>query len=262
MFNLRATLDLFLNILSYSLETALFILIFKQIRRKLTSFAIYIWVLVPLDFYYLWLEHTPRYGKPFWIYFWWISQFVFSLLRLFVISEICWRALHVYPAIWSFMWRILAIVSSVLLIWTIRVAMQDVHRFPTFVTGWFQRFELMEAVLLLIVLAAGAYYHIIVPPLYRWILAGIGIYSAIQVANYNLGLLTNYPPLSVFDFIKRVSFVVASAIWAWGIWRWADVPSQRPVLISQQTYDDLSPQVRDRLRDLNDRLADLLRRGK
>jgi hypothetical protein len=51
-------------------------------------------------------------------------------------------------------------------------------------------------------------------------------------------------------------------LWAWAIWRWADDSTVSPKLISQQSYDELSPQIHDRLRDLNDRLADLLDRRK
>jgi hypothetical protein len=63
---------------------------------------------------------------------------------------------------------------------------------------------------------------------------------------------------SIFGYIRRGSFLVASLIWTYALWRWGTISNTPPELISQGKYDDVSPQVHDRLRQLNGKLSDLI----
>lgn len=248
-------------ILVCSLDLALFGLVFrKKLHRKLTVFAVYFILMGPWQYLWVWASNTPKLYEVSWIYFYWASQFVFSVLRLLAIMEICWRALHEYSVVWKFTVRTLGVTFVFLLLWTTSSAIRNSHVFQAFISKGLQRFEFTQAVLLLAILFVGSYYNIIVPPLYRWMLAGSGVFSSIQVANYQLGLNTKYPPNSIFDFVGRYSFAAVLMLWTWAIWRWADDSTMSPKLISQQSYDELSPQIHNRLRGLNDRLAGLLDR--
>jgi hypothetical protein len=250
-------------VLGCSLDLALFVLVFrKKLYGKLIVFALYFTLLGPWQYIWIWASNTPRLYLVTWIYFFWASQFAFSVLRLLAITEICWRALHEYSVVWKLTLRILGVALVFLLSWTTSSAINNSHVFRAFISKGLQRFEFMQAVLLLAILFVGAYYSIVVPPLYRWMLAGAGVFSAIQVANYELGLNTKYPPNSIYDFVERYTFAAVLMLWAWAIWRWADDSTMSPRLISQQSYDELSPQIQNRLRDLNDRLAGLLDRRK
>jgi len=227
-------------VLGCSLDLALFVLVFrKKLYGKLIVFALYFTLLGPWQYIWIWASNTPRLYLVTWIYFFWASQFAFSVLRLLAITEICWRALHEYSVVWKLTLRILGVALVFLLSWTTSSAINNSHVFRAFISKGLQRFEFMQAVLLLAILFVGTYYSIVVPPLYRWMLAGAGVFSAIQVANYELGLNTKYPPNSIYDFVERYTFAAVLMLWAWAIWRWADDSTMSPRLISQQSYDEL-----------------------
>jgi hypothetical protein len=232
----------------------IFFAITRRLDRQLKFFSVYIVIASLLEIFGWWATYSPWHSQSTYRYAYWSVQFVLSLLRLLTIAEISRRSLRGYPAVWAFASRLLITVAVILLAWTTSSAIGNVHHFRRFITAGDQRFECMQAILLLLVLAIGAYYHIEIPPLYRLILVGIGIYSAIQVANDQIAFLNTS---SVFDYIRRGTFPIALAIWTYAVWRWGSSPDAVPDRISQEKYDQLSPQIHDRLRELNDKLSDL-----
>jgi hypothetical protein len=240
------------------LEVALVIIAWKRkLYRQLTFFFPYI-ILLPLtEIGQWWVSVTPWYYSESYSYVYWSAQFVLSLLRLLTIGEIARRSLRGYPAIWAFAWRTLSVVALLLLSWTTYSGFQNSHHFRKFLAIPGERFEFMQAILLLLLLSFGVYYRVQISRLYRWILIGICIYSSIQVADSQILFLNNPPADSIFSYIRRVSFMVPMAIWTYAVWRWGADSTTPPDLISQSQYDELSPQIHDRLRDLNDKLSKL-----
>jgi len=100
----------------------------------------------------------------------------------------------------------------------------------------------------------GVYYRIRVPPLYKLVLIGSCIYSTDQLVTNRvdryLSASTNFP----LDLVQRFAYVGMLSIWLWAVWRWGKSSTPPPDLVSQATYDELSPQIHDRLRELNDKL--------
>jgi hypothetical protein len=246
----------------YTLHVALFIFALRRkLNRNLVFFFVYIMLLVPRDFIWLWVSHTSLYGTKPAFYSYWVSEAILSVLRLATIIEICWRSLRNYPLVWALAWRALTGIGVVLFLWGANSTAHNTSKLRYLVTTGMQRFEFLEAVLLLTVLTIGVYYRIHITPLYRWVLTGICIYSAVQVANYELGRITVHPSNSIFDLVRRYSFLIAEAIWTWAVWRWPAVPAQPHELIPQAVYDEHSAEIHDRLRELNDRLTRLLRKN-
>ena len=243
------------------LELALLFLSYKRrLWRQLIFFSAYIALIVPNEAFGWWVSYLPWFYSDGYRYTFWSIQFTFSLLRFLTIVEIARRSLRGYPAVWAFAWRTLSAATIVLLLWTTYSAIQFEHHFRRFVAVPGQRFEFMQAILLLLLLFLSLYYRVRISPFYRLILIGLGIYSAIQVANSQILLLNKLPADSIFNYIRRGSYLVPSAIWTYAVWRWDATTSQEPQLIPQTVYDDLSPQVHDRLRDLNDKSSKLIKR--
>jgi len=208
-----------------------------------------------------WYGESPAYGdRSFYPYFYsyWAAAFVISFLRLFITLEICEKVLRRYQAVKVFAWRILAGLTVVLFSWTVYFAIRNIHHVKRLILTFQQTTDVSFALLLLTLLSIGAYYRMRIPPLYWSILIGSCIYSAVQVVDSELGRYTADLPHSVFDFAQRLTYNLMLAIWAGAVWRWGTDPTQPPEIISQATYDDLSPQIHDRLRDLNDKLEDLV----
>jgi hypothetical protein len=240
------------------LELALCFMAYKRrLGRQLTFFSVYIVVVTVQDIAGWWASYTPWFNSMSANYVFWSIQFALSLLRLLTIGEIVRQTLRGYPAIWGFAWRSLSAVTVFLFSWTIYSAIQRVHHFRRFLAVGGQRFELMQTILLLLFLFLVVYYRVQISRLYRLILIGICIYSAVQVAANQLLLLNKLPADSIFDYIRRGVFLVPLVMWTYAVWPWGSDSDAPPDLIPQATYDALSPQIHDRLRELNDKLIDL-----
>jgi hypothetical protein len=204
-----------------------------------------------------WVSKYPWFNSPAYLRIFWSTQLILSILRLLMIIEIARRSLRAYPAVWSFAWWALSAAGAVLLSWTAYSVAQNVHHFKTLIAVGGQRFEFMQAILLLLLLALGSYYQLRIPPLYRLIVIGMCIYSAVQMSNSELYLLKSPRADLIFGYIRQGSYPISLVIWVYAVWRWGATPAESPELISQSAYDKISPQIHDRLRELNDKLSDL-----
>lgn len=240
------------------------LLVVLIVRYKMFSqlkfFVLYIFFTIVREIALAWYGQAPAIGDPAfypYIYFYWTAAFTISFLRLFITLEICEKVLRRYPALREFAWRIMAVLGVALFSWTLYVTIHNFHHLKKFILTFQQTTDISFALLLLTLLGIGAYYRMRIPPLYLAILIGSGIYSAIQAVDSELGRQTVNLPNSVFDFAQRLTYMLMLTIWAWAIWRWGKDTAPPPELLSQATYDDLSPQVHDRLKELNDKLSDL-----
>jgi len=238
----------------------LFFFFRRRLNRRLIFFAVYLVLLFIWAIVGLWISRTPIYSSHTWFEVYWSVEFALSILRLLTIAEISRRFLRAYPAVWALAAWLLSAAAIALLLWTIQSAIHNVHHIRRFILLGDQRFETMQAILLLLVLLIGVYYRMQIPLLYRFVLIGIGIYACIQVTNNPLGINQLILPNSPFDFIRRGSILISLGIWLYAIWRSPRIPDVRPELMSQATYDELAPQLHDRMRDLNDKLSRLIKR--
>lgn len=256
-------LDIFLATVSYPLDLLLIFLVFqRKVLHKLTFLVVYAVVYVPRNIVMGWLSHTALYGTRGVFFLYWGLAFLLSFLRLLLIGEICRRVLRAYAAVWYFAWRFLVIVAGIFLVWTASAVVQNAGHWKWLITAADQRVSVMQAVILLLVLGIGTYYQVHISRFFQLIFVGSCIYSALQVTNNALIRIMPIPPDSLFDYIQRSDITIMVAIWVWALWRWADVPSISPEMISQEVYDNVSPDVHSRLQILNDRLAKMLKKDK
>jgi hypothetical protein len=194
------------------------------------------------------------------LYSYWISAFVLSFLRLFITLEICERVLRKYPALRVFVWRIMASLAVALFTWTLYFGIRNFPHVSRFLLTFQQTTDVSFALLVLTLMGIGVYYRMRIPGLYRVILIGSCVYSAVQVVDSEVGRQTAYAPNSPFDFAQRLAYNMMLAIWAWAVWQHGKESTPSPETVSQATYDELSPQIHDRLKELNDKLSDLTAR--
>lgn len=229
-----------------------------RLYRQLAFFSAYIVLVTIEEFSGWWVSKTPWFHSDTYYYIFWSTQLALSLLRLLTIAEIARRSLRGYRAIWALAWQTLSAAAFVLLSWTAYSTVPYVHHVKRFIAIGGQRFEFMQAILLLLVMVLGAYYHLHVAALYRLILIGMCICSAEAVTSSQLYLLNNNRLAeSIFGYIRQGYYPIPLAIWIYAVWRWGAASIAPPDLITQEKYDELSPQVHDRLRELNDKLAKL-----
>jgi hypothetical protein len=205
----------------------IFFILGRKLHRRLASFASFIFLFVVRDTVGLFVLHTPFGQGLGWCYTYWISELVLSAIYVLMIAEISYRFLSVYPSIWRSSSRSLAVVGLALLSW---MAASMVHNFGHprrfFMIGD-QRLELTITLLLLLLMAIGAYYRLKLSPLHRLVLIGIGIYSSVQVVANQIELQYKMGAGSVFDYMRRGSFTISLVVWTYAVWRWAAPPAIR-----------------------------------
>jgi hypothetical protein len=88
---------------------------------------------------------------------------------------------------------------------------------------------------------------------------GLGLYSAIQVANNTFlnHWLAHY--LRHWEIVRVQGFNIVLVVWLVALWRPLPAPDAAPVLLGREDYTELTSQVSFRLRQLNARLEGMLK---
>lgn len=242
------------------LVLALFFIVRHRSYRVIRFFTAYVVVLVVRDAAWFVISNNHAMYVSLWAYYgFWSTEFLLSWLRAFAIAEICWRTLRRYTAVWPLSATLLGVISASLLLWSAISAANNVHFYQRFVDIGLQRIEFMQTAVILAFMAVLVRYQVPVLPLHRWLLIGLGVYSAIQVFNNELGWLEPQRLLPVFDIVRRVAINVSELIWLYAVA--VTVRNSSPTEPDSATgeWDALAPAVHDRLRELNDRLGEMLR---
>ncbi len=242
------------------LEVVLCVLIVRRgLYRRLPFFSTYVVLVIASDIG-RWLVYQ-RWGYDSWTawYFGWVSQGVLFLMRGVVVAELCWSSLQSYRGIWALAWRVLCGVALLLLLVAALNAGRNADWVLSFVLTAERGLELAAAVVLLSLLLISAYYRIRIE-FVPWMLAlGLCFYSTVQVLNNSFmhDWLTHY--LFFWNGVRIGSYQVALLIWLLALRKPLPARAPAPVLLPQNVYDELSPQVNYRVRVLNERLLELLK---
>ncbi len=254
------SIELLLWALSTFLQLGLCVLIFwRGLHRRLPIFTSYA-VLVLLAAISVWYAYR-RWGYQSWTawYFAWIAQGVAVFARSAAVAELCWKILRPYAGVWGLAWRVLALLAVLLTAHAMVAAEADAHWVVPFVLTADRGLETMIAAVLLALLATCAYYRIAVEPSYRWIVAGLCFNSIIQALNNSF--LRNWLSTHIlfWNGVRLSSSDIAIVVWCLALWKPLPAEQPAPVLLGQQVYDELTPQVNYRLQILNQRLLEILR---
>jgi hypothetical protein len=250
-----------LTVILYCLSLALLALaLWRNLYQRLPAFTLFVISFVTRDVAMLFFLKSPFSHTVAWAYLFWVSEFILSAMYLFVIAEVGRLFLRDYPSIWRSASRSLAVVGLVLLTWTVYSAMRYWGHPKRFIMVGDQRLVLTIAILILLLMAIGTYYRLKLPPLYRLVLIGIGIYASVQVVSNQIEMQFNMGPNTLWDFMRRGSFGISELVWMYAIWRWAAAapPALQSRLIPQSGYDQLSSQVHNRLQDVIQKLGSLV----
>ncbi len=225
---------------------------------RLPTFTTYLVLVLARDLWGFWLSRQLDYRSAVLLHAYWGTQAIVLLARGVAIGEICRRSLQPYRGVWALAWRLLVLGASILLLHAAWVAWEKSAWFGSFVLSAERGLELAAVVVLVLLLTIWRYYDIRVEPILAMVALGLGLYSAVQVANNSFmgDWLTKY--FHWWDAVRVVSFQVAVVVWCLALRKPLPALRPRPVLLEQRVYDELAPQVSYRLRELNDRLREML----
>jgi hypothetical protein len=250
-----------LTVTLYCLGLSLLALVlWRKLRQRLPVFTLFVVSFVIRDIVVLFFINSSFFYTPAWFRIFWTSELILSATYLFVIAEVAGLFLRAYPSIWPSASRLLIVVGLGLTTWTVYSAMRFWGHARLFIMIGDQRLMLTVTILILLIMAIGSYYRLKLPPLYRLVLIGIGMYASVQVVANQIEMQYKMGPNSLFDYMRRGSFGISELVWIYAIWRWAAAarPARKSELIPQSEYDHLSPQVHNCLRDMTQQLASLV----
>ena len=231
----------------------------RRLYLRLPLFTAYLTLLFLRDLAMWWFYLGPGYDSRAAFDSFWVTQGILLAARGAAIAEIAWRALHRYRGVWALGSLLLLGIALLLLVQAGFSALGNRSWIAPFVLTAERGLELAAVVILVTLFYLSRYYGIRMEPVQRIVALGLGIYSAAQVINNSFmrEWLTRY--FSWWAHVRVISFFVALGIWWLALRKPLPAEQPKPVLLSQDVYDELAPQVSFRLRKLNDRLLEMLK---
>jgi hypothetical protein len=248
-----------ISIIMYLLSLALItLLIGRNVGRRLVVLTLFIGLCITRDAISLFVVRTPFGHGVAWSYIFWISELVLTTMYLFMIAEISRRFLCDYPSIRRSALTLLAAVTLPLMSWTVFSTMRYAKHPRLFIMNGEQGLVLTITIILLVLMGIVAYYRLRLPPLYRLVLIGIGIYASVVLAADQIEIKYRLGPNSIFEYMRKGAFAVSLVVWTYAAWRCVAPSTTQRELIPQSIYEDLSAQIHNRLQVLNQKLAQLV----
>lgn len=231
----------------------------RRLYLRLPLFTAYLTFLVGRTLILWWFYLGPGYGSRVSFYYFWVTQGILLAARGAAVAELAWRGLREYRGVWALGWRLLCFIGLVLLFHAAIDAGGNASFLVAFIVTAERDLELAVVGILVLLLAVGRYYRILLDPVHRMVALGLGFYSAVQMLNNGLPRVWQTLYFDWWNVIRLTSFQVALVIWLLPLLRPLPKAAPAPALLPQSFYDELSPQVNYRLRILNQRLLEILK---
>jgi len=189
----------------------------------------------------------------------WYSECVTLFAQALATSEILRITLRTYEGIWGLAWRALVVTSSVVIL---LVALATHTHWA--IARWFELnrgFQITFASAVIACLLLVRYYSIVVPTAYNMILGGFCFYSCMEILINTV--LQAFLKKSYFDyqsawqFSTMLSFVLVQVVWVSAVRKPLQSEYRKRERQSEVDYLRLSPQIDERLRQLDEKLKQL-----
>jgi hypothetical protein len=236
------------------------LLFLKGNFRKLPLFTIYIGLnLCQAALIYIMLTYShPARGSSTGKIVSWVSEAATLIVQAFATTEVLRLVLNPYRGIWGLAWRILAGISTVVIIFVFVDAAQNVD-WAIVVAD--RGYHLTFAAAVIACLMFIRYYAVVVPSAYKWLLAGFCFYSCtvilintvIQIIWYR-----NHPYTEpLWQAVTLLSFTIVQVVWAAALRKPFPAEVPRQSMDSDSLYRGVSPVINEQLRLLNEKLMRL-----
>jgi hypothetical protein len=195
----------------------------------------------------------------------WYSECVTLLAQALATTEILKVTLRPYQGIWGLAWRALAFTSALVVLIVALATYGDWG-----VAGWFELnrgYHLTFAAAVIACLLLFRYYSVQVPDAYKRILGGFCLYSCTEILIHTVlqslarKWFDAYQP--IWQSSTMLSFIVILSIWVAALWKPLPIEAQQAappsdsIDPSDSVYQRLSPEINERLRELNEKLLRL-----
>jgi hypothetical protein len=182
----------------------------------------------------------------------WGSQSVVICTRAFAVAEICRLLLAGYRGIWALAQRILLSCVVVVLLYAYLVSK---HQWNLAILGANRAVELAIAVVIVVLLVFLRHYQIIPEPLLRTLALGFCLFSCFEVINYTILEHWLWAYENVWNFLDIISYLFCMIGWTWALRESFPRVVRNPALLPGAVYRQLSPEINQRLRQLDEQLS-------
>jgi hypothetical protein len=230
-------------------------LLFKGHFRKLPVFTVYIAVnLCQAGFLYLVYAHFGFSSHTAEVLAWWSEASTLILWSL-AAAEVLRLVLSPYRGIWGLGWRVLAVAFGAVFSYAAIEAGSNVAWAIVLAD---RGFNLAFAIALVACLLLVRHYSVPVHPAYKALLGGFCLYSCTVVLANTVGQtlfpreFAHYQP--IWQVTTTVSYAVVQVVWAVALRKPLPAEEKQRVLLPASFYQQISPEINQRLRSLNEQL--------
>lgn len=182
----------------------------------------------------------------------WIAEALVTCARALAVAELCRLMLGAYRGVWSFASRILLSCAGLIIIYTALITNMTIKGI---VLDFGRAAELAIASVIVMLFVFLRYYEVVTEQALRSVALGLCVYACVAVINFSV--LERY--LNAYDAswnaLGVFTFLVCLLVWIWALRQTVPSLAQPPTLFSRGVYEQLSPQVNARLKELNERLS-------
>ncbi|NDQ56195.1 MAG: hypothetical protein GZ088_03870 [Acidipila sp.] len=201
---------------------------------------------------------NPASGRYF--YFYWISQAVLLTARGLVVAELCYRVVRPYRGVWMLARLLLLLTAATLLVFAAIESAGAAVSLDRFIPATEQGLEFAVVGSLLALLGVCRYYGLALDLVTRAVALGLALYSILTIVNNSMIFKSILPHFWLWAVLWRVSYQGALLVWVWPLLRPLAEREPLPVMASAGRYQELAPELSERMRELNNRLLQFLQR--
>lgn len=230
-----------------------------RVMSQVPFFSLYLFLVTARTLSLWWIYHDPAIEAGIVFNTYWVLQFVQVVARGLVVGEVCWLVLGPHRGIWALTWRLLAGLAAVLAAFAGVAAAQE----PLWMDGVVLRAERgLELVVVSVLVALAAvcrYYGIRVEGWVKLLAFGLALQASVHVVNNSLMFFRFESFFPWWNAIRSFSSDAAMLLWCVALWKPEAVGRARVVLLEPQVYEAVAPELGTRLRQLNERLLEMLK---
>jgi hypothetical protein len=230
----------------------------RRLWRILPFFTAYLVLMVLVEAARLAVMLRAGYASHLYSWIYWMTQPLLILARGAALADVCRAALSAYSGIWQLARYLLAGATMVMLA-TAALRTGSTPGIASYVIYVERELEFAIVVTLLLLLVLSRYYGVDLNRPLGGIAMGLAFYSSVVITTS--GIITGPVALPwwLFSAVRNFAYDVALGFWAYSLRRPISVPT-RPELGTVEAYERDSRLVSDRMRTVNARLLELMKR--
>jgi len=229
----------------------------RRLWRPLPFFVAYLVLLVLIDSGRWAVLLFTGMNSPTYSWAYWMTQPVHILARGAALADICRATLGPYVGVWRLARPLLMLAATLMLVFA-AVHSNGTHWISSYLIFLERELEFAVVISLLVLLLLSRYYGLVLERPLDSIALGLGFYSSFVIIKDTIILVVRNLPYWWFSLANSVAFAITLGFWCYALW--APLPERaRPQLSTAESYERNSREVSDRMRELNERLLNLIK---